>query len=81
MAKQRFYGPKYKNGNHKEQQKAYNRTKKGTDLRVNANKLRAKLKMKVGDKREAGHYAGSTTDGAPQNAKSNAARKKPRRPA
>ena len=50
-------------------------------MRVNANKLRAKLKMKVGDKREAGHYAGSTTDGAPQNAKSNAARKKPRRPA
>ena len=81
MAKQRFNGPKYSNGNHKEQQKAYNRTKKGTDLRVNANKLRAKLKMKVGDKREAGHYAGSTTDGAPQNASSNAARKKPRRPA
>ena len=81
MAKKRFDGPKYANGNHKSQQTAYNRTKKGKDLRVNANKLRAKLKMKVGDKREAGHYAGSTTDGAPQNASSNAARKKPRRPA
>ena len=37
--------------------------------------------MKVGDKREAGHYAGSKTDGAPQNASSNAARKKLKRPA
>lgn len=79
MAKQRFYGPKYRNGNHKEQQKAYNRTEKGKALRVNANRLRSKLKMAKGDPREAGHYAGSTTQGRPQNASSNAARKKPKR--
>ena len=29
MAKPRFSGPKYANGNHKSQQKAYNRTPKG----------------------------------------------------
>jgi len=30
-------GPKYANGNYKNQQKAYNKTKKGLALRVNAN--------------------------------------------
>ena len=32
MAKQRFSGPKYANGNHKSQQKAYNKTPKGKAL-------------------------------------------------
>ena len=70
-----FEGPKYANGNHKSQQKAYNKTKKGLALRVNANKLRRQLGIKKGDPDEAGHYAGSTTEGRRQNAKSNAARK------
>jgi len=81
MAKKRFDGPKYTNGNHKSQQTAYNRTEKGRSIRNGANRLRTKLKMKVGDPREAGHYVGSKTEGKPQNAKSNAARKKPRRTA
>jgi len=70
-----FEGPKYANGNHKSQQKAYNRTKKGLELRVNANRLRRELKIAKGDPDEAGHYAGSKTKGRRQNAKSNAARK------
>ena len=36
-------GAKYANGNYKAQQKAYNKTKKGKKLRVNANKLNRKL--------------------------------------
>jgi len=70
-----FKGPKYANGNYKSQQQAYNKTKKGLELRVNANRLRRELKIAKGDPREAGHYKGSTTKGRPQNAKSNAARK------
>ena len=70
-----FEGPKYANGNHKSQQQAYNKTKKGLALRVNANRLRRQLKLRKGDPREAGHYAGSSTKGKPQNAKSNAARR------
>jgi len=70
-----FEGPKYANGNHKSQQKAYNKTKKGLALRVNANRLRRQLKLDKGDPREAGHYSGSSTKGRPQNAKSNAARR------
>ncbi len=70
-----FEGPKYANGNHKSQQKAYNKTKKGLELRVNANRLRRQLKLRKGDPREAGHYAGSKSKGRPQNAKSNAARR------
>ena len=66
MAKPRFSGPKYANGNHKSQQKAYNRTKKGKALRVNANRLRRKLKIRKGDPRDAAHYKGSTTNGRPQ---------------
>lgn len=38
MAKQRFSGPKYANGNHKSQQKAYNRSQYGRKIRVAANK-------------------------------------------
>ena len=73
--KQRFDGEKYANENHKAQQKAYNKTKKGLALRVNANRLRRQLKLDKGDPREAGHYKGSSTKGRPQNAKSNAARR------
>ena len=59
-------GAKYANGNYKAQQKAYNKTKKGKALRVNANRLRRKLKLKKGDLREAAHYKGSKTKGRPQ---------------
>ena len=48
------------------QQGKYNKTKKGTDLRVNANRLRSQLKIAVGDPRDAAHYKGSTTKGRPQ---------------
>jgi hypothetical protein len=73
-SKSRFSGPKYANGNHKSQQKAYNKTKKGLALRVNANRLRRQLKIKKGDPRDAGHYAGSTTKGRAQNRSKNRAR-------
>jgi hypothetical protein len=59
-------GAKYANGNYKNQQKAYNRTKKGKALRVNANRLRKQLGLKKGDSRDAAHYKGSTTEGRPQ---------------
>ena len=56
MAKSKgFSGPKYANGNYKSQQKAYNRTKKGLELRVKANRLRDQLKLKKGDPRDASH--------------------------
>ena len=42
-------GAKYANGNYKNQQKAYNKTEKGLELRVNANRLRRELKIKKGD--------------------------------
>ena len=35
-------GAKYANGNYKDQQKAYNKTKKGLALRVNANAINRK---------------------------------------
>ena len=43
MAKRRFSGPKYANGNYKAQQKAYNKTRKGLQIRVAANRLNHKL--------------------------------------
>ena len=73
MAKSRFSGPKYANGNHKSQQKAYNKTKKGVKLRTGANKLRKKLGLKVGDRRDAAHYKGSSTKGRPQSRATNRA--------
>ena len=73
-SKKRFSGPKYANGNHKSQQKAYNRTPKGLALRVNANRLRKLLKIKKGNPRDAGHYKGSTTKGRAQNRSENRAR-------
>ena len=69
------HGAKYANGNYKNQQKAYNKTKKGLELRVNANRLRRELKIKKGDPRDAGHYQGSTTKGKPQSRSTNRARK------
>ena len=68
-------GAKYANGNYKNQQKAYNKTEKGLELRVNANRLRRELKIKKGDPRDAGHYKGSSTKGRPQSRSSNRARK------
>ena len=73
-------GARYANGNRKAQQKAYNKTSKGLKLRVRANKLRRKLKLKVGDKRDAAHYKGSTSKGRPQSrSKNRASRLKIRR--
>ena len=57
-------GAKYANGNYKNQQKAYNRTKKGKRLRVNANRLNRQLgTYGNGDGKDAAHYKGSTTKG------------------
>ena len=55
MAKQRFSGPKYANGNHKSQQKAYMKGK-GRKIRLEADRLAAKLPGgKVGDGMDASH--------------------------
>ena len=60
-------GAKYANGNYKAQQKAYNKTKKGLKIRVNANKLNRKLgTYGNGDGKDAAHYKGSTTQGRTQ---------------
>lgn len=61
-------GAKYANGNYKKQQKAYNDTKKGRSLIVNANKLRRQLQKLLGLKKnpagkDAAHYKGSKTKG------------------
>ena len=59
----RFSGPKYKNGNHKSQQKAYNKTKHGLKIRVAANKADRKTKRNgtghKGDGKDNAHYPGS----------------------
>ena len=39
-----------------EQQKRYQKTKKGKSIKNNANKLRRRLGLKIGDKRDAAHY-------------------------
>ena len=55
MAKQRFSGPKYANGNHKSQQKAYMKGN-GKKIRLEADRLAAKLPGgKVGDGLDAAH--------------------------
>ena len=69
-------GPRYANGNRKAQQKAYNKTKKGTKLIVRAARLRKKLGLKVGDPRDAAHYKGSKTKGRPQSRDKNRASRK-----
>ena len=57
-------GAKYANGNYKAQQKAYNKTKKGLKLRVNANRLNRQLgTYGNGDGKDAAHYKGSATKG------------------
>ena len=54
------------------QQKKYNKTKKGTDIRVNANRLNKKLgTYGNGDGKDAAHYAGSTTKGRLQSPSTN----------
>ena len=80
MAKSRFSGAKYANGNHKSQQKAYNKSKNGLKIRVNANKLNRKLGTYGNrDGLDSAHDAGSTTKGKPQSPKINrASRGKPK---
>ena len=63
MARQRFSGPKYANGNHKSQQKAYNKSPHGLKIRVAANKADRKTKRNgtghKGDGKDNAHYPGS----------------------
>jgi hypothetical protein len=64
--------PKYANGNYKDQQKAYNKTKKGLELRVNANRLNRELNTYGnGDGKDAAHYKGSKTKGRLQSPSEN----------
>ena len=56
-----FSGPKYANGNYKDQQKAYNKTKNGLKIRVAANKLNRKLgTYGNGDGKDASHTGPNT---------------------
>ena len=51
----------------RKQQAKYNKTKKGLELRVNANKLNRKLgTYGNGDGMDAAHYEGSKTNGRKQ---------------
>ena len=69
-------GAKYANGNYKSQQKAYNKTKKGKDLRIRANALNRKLgTYGNGDGKDAAHYEGSKTQGRLQSPSKNRSRK------
>ena len=55
-----------------EQQRKYNKTKKGLALRVNANRLNRDLgTYGNGDGKDAAHYKGSTTKGRLQDPKKN----------
>ena len=55
-------GPKYANGNYKNQQKAFNNTKEGRKLIVDANLCRRRLqrqgKLKKASKMDAAHIKG-----------------------
>ena len=65
-------GAKYANGNYKNQQKAYNKTRKGLKLRVRANALNRKLGTYGNrDGKDAAHYKGSTTKGRLQSPSKN----------
>ena len=76
----RSKGAKYANGNYKAQQKAYNKTKKGLKLRVNANKLNRKLGTYGNrDGLDAAHYKGSATKGRTQKPSVNRASRKKRK--
>ena len=73
-------GAKYANGNYKAQQKAYNKTPKGKELRTRANALNRKLgTYGNGDGKDAAHYKGSTTKGRLQSPKINRASRKKRK--
>ena len=64
MGRKRKSGARYANGNRKAQQKAYNKTKKGTELRTRANALNRDLgTYGNGDGLDAAHYKGSKTKG------------------
>jgi len=63
MASGSYSGAKYSNGNHKSQQKAYNKSTKGKSLIRNAQRLRASLKIPKGSPYDAAHYKGSKTKG------------------
>ena len=56
-------GAKYANGNNKAQQKAYNKTKHGLEIRVKANKADRKSKKEgkgyKGDGKDNAHYPGT----------------------
>ena len=65
--------------NRLKQQKRYNKSGKGRRITIAANKLRRKLKLKVGDKRDAAHYKGSKTKGSPQKRSITRAKLKSRR--
>ena len=61
--------PKYANGNYKDQQKAYNKTKKGLELRVNANAInRAKGTYGNGDGKDVAHKKGKEGSKNPKDA-------------
>ena len=47
-------------------QSKYNKKKRAKLLIASAQRLRRKLGLKVGDKRDAAHYKGSKTEGRPQ---------------
>ena len=65
-------GAKYANGNYKAQQKRYNKTKKGLEPRVNANRLNRELgTYGNGDGKDAAHYKGSKTKGRLQSPSQN----------
>ena len=49
-----------------EYQSKYNKKKRAKLLIASAQRLRRKLGLKVGDKRDAAHYKGSKTEGRPQ---------------
>ncbi len=62
-------GAKYANGNYKAQQKAYNKTKKGLALRVNANAInRAKGTYGNGDGKDVAHKPGKENSKNPKDA-------------
>tara|TARA_R100001530_G_scaffold63601_4_gene45727 strand:- start:286 stop:540 length:255 start_codon:yes stop_codon:yes gene_type:complete len=63
-------GAKYANGNYKAQQKAYNKTKKGLKLRVNANAInRKKGTYGNGDGLDVAHNPKHKTSKNPKHAK------------
>ena len=61
--------PKYANGNYKDQQKKYNKSKKGLELRVAANAInRAKGTYGNGDGKDVAHKPGKEGSKNPKDA-------------